>query len=311
MLQGLHRGMGSRGRGCCRLCTRPRDCPLKRRFHGGMQTAHHVTLASSGAQRSPGQLYIDRYKNNRLRRTVKGFILSTTMDTMLAPPKPRGRPREFDRDEALECAMRLFWSRGYEATSISDLTKAMHITPPALYAAFGDKKRLFLEAVGRYEQGHGCFVQKALLEEPTVERAMRRLLLGALKSFTNPKNPRGCLVVLGATNCTLEATDISKALADRRRMAVSAVRARIAAGKNAGELSDHADVDALTDMVTATLYGLAIKARDGISRARLQGIVEQLMKMWPRQKVKKTDADRGRRIKSRRHISTLRRARAT
>lgn len=204
------------------------------------------------------------------------------MNSVIVPPKPRGRPREFDRDEALECAMRLFWSRGYEATSISDLTRAMRITPPALYSAFGDKKRLFLEAVGRYEKGPGCFAQKALTEEPTAELAIRRILFGALKSFTDPKNPRGCLVVLGATNCALESADISEALAERRRMAESAVRARIAAGKNAGELCDNVDVDALTGMVMATLFGLAIKARDGAPRTHLQRIVEQLMKAWPR-----------------------------
>lgn len=213
------------------------------------------------------------------------------MNNVTARPKQRGRPREFDRDAALECAMRLFWSRGYEAASISDLTKAMQITPPSLYGAFGDKKRLFLEAVGRYELGPGCFAQKALTEEPTAELAMRRLLGSAVKSFTDPKNPRGCLVVLGATNCANESADISEALADRRRMAEGAVRARIAAGKAAGELSDNADVDALTGIVAATLYGLAIKARDGAPRARLQRIVDQLMKMWPRQAAE----ERGRR----------------
>jgi AcrR family transcriptional regulator len=139
------------------------------------------------------------------------------MNSVTIPPKPRGRPRGFDRDEALESAMRLFWSRGYEATSISDLTHAMRITSPSLYSAFGDKKRLFLEAVQRYEQAAGCFARKALTEEPTAELAIRRLLLDALKSFTDPKNPKGCLIVLGATNCTVEATDIFEAVAERRR----------------------------------------------------------------------------------------------
>jgi AcrR family transcriptional regulator len=207
------------------------------------------------------------------------------MNNEMVPPRPRGRPREFDRDEALECAMRLFWGRGYEATSISDLTKAMRIAPPALYGAFGDKKRLFLEAVGRYEQGPGCFAQKALTGEPTAERAMRRLLLGAVNSFTDPKNPRGCLVVLGAANCTAESADIAEALAGRRRLAEGAVRARIAAGKKAGELTHGAEVEALTGMVTATLYGLAVKARDGAPRARLRKIVEHLMATWPRREV--------------------------
>ena len=216
-----------------------------------------------------------------------------------AATKQRGRPREFDRDQALERALRLFWSRGYEATSISDLTQAMDITPPSLYGAFGDKKRLFLEAVERYEQDAGCFARKALTNEPTAELAIRRLLLDAAKSFTDPKNPKGCLIVLGATNCAIESTDIFEALAKRRRLAENAVRARIATGQKAGELSDNADVDALTGMVTATLYGLAIKARDGAPRARLRTIVEQLMMMWPRREADETDAARRMRISSR------------
>jgi len=157
----------------------------------------------------------------------------------------------------------------------------MRITPPALYTAYGDKKRLFLEAVGRYEQDAGCFAQEALTEEPTAERAMRRLLHGAVESFTKPGAPRGCLVVLGAINCTMESGDIYKALAERRRNAEKAVRARIAAGQSAGELRDDADVDALTGMVTATLYGLAIKAKDGAPAAQLHGIADQVMQMWP------------------------------
>ena len=158
----------------------------------------------------------------------------------------------------------------------------MDITPPSLYATFGDKKRLFLEAVERYEQETGCFARRALTSEPTAELAIRRLLLDAAKSFTDPKNPRGCLIALGATNCTIESTDIFEALSERRHTAEKTVRARIAAGQKAGELSDNADVDALTGMVTATLYGLAIKARDGAPRARLLRIVEQMMMMWPR-----------------------------
>jgi AcrR family transcriptional regulator len=217
-----------------------------------------------------------------LVRCRQEIYISIAMNNVTAPPRRRGRPRGFDRDEALECAMRLFWSRGYEATSINDLTRAMRITPPALYSAFGDKKRLFLEAVGSYEQGAGCFARKALMEEPTAELAVRRLLVDAVRSFTDRKNPKGCLIVLGATNCATESTDIFEALAERRRTAENAVRTRIATGQKAGELSDNADLDALTGMVTATLYGLAIKARDGAPRARLRTIVEQLMMMWPR-----------------------------
>ena len=218
---------------------------------------------------------------------------------MTASPKQRGRPRGFDRDEALESAIRLFWARGYEATSISHLTQAMDITPPSLYAAFGDKKRLFLEAVDRYENETGCFARRALTREPTAELAIRRLLLDAVKSFTDPKNPKGCLIALGATNCAIESADIFEALAERRRAAEKAVRARIAAGQKAGELADDADVDALTGIVTATRYGLAIMARDGVPRARLMRIVDQLMMTWPRREPAEADAASHMRVSSR------------
>jgi len=198
--------------------------------------------------------------------------------------RPRGRPRGFDRDQALEIALRLFWSRGFEATSISDLTEAMGITPPALYGAYGDKKSLFLEAVARYEQTAGCFAQKALAEEPTAQSAMQRLLHGAVESFTRHGKPKGCLVVLGAINCTAESGEIYEALAERRQNAEKFVRARIAAGRMAGELANDADVDALAGMVTATLYGLAIKAKDGVPRAQLHKIVDQVMRTWPGRK---------------------------
>jgi AcrR family transcriptional regulator len=204
------------------------------------------------------------------------------MNDVATPSRPRGRPRGFDRDQALESAMRLFWSRGYEATSISDLTAAMHIMPPALYGAFGDKKRLFLEAVDRYQHGSGGSAHQALTHEPTAERAIRRLLLDAVTAYTKPDHPKGCMVVISATNCTTQSDDIYEALAERRHATESAVRARIAAGHKAGELSDEADVDALTGVVTATLFGMSIKARDGVPRARLRRNVEQLMRMWPR-----------------------------
>jgi AcrR family transcriptional regulator len=203
------------------------------------------------------------------------------MNKAKTPSRPRGRPRGFDRDEVLDRAMQLFWDRGYEGTSVSELTAVMGITPPTLYSFFGDKKQLFLEAVSRYQSGPGCFGKKALTEEPTAERSIRRLLMEAVGSFSNQKGPKGCLVVLGATNCSVESSDVVKALAARRRIAEAAVRDRIDAGRAAGELAEGTDVGALTGLVTATLYGLAIKARDGASRASLRKIVDQAMQRWP------------------------------
>src|SRR5580704_1268038 len=156
------------------------------------------------------------------------------MNKAVLPNRPRGRPRAFDRDDALDRAMHLFWRRGYEATSVSDLTESMGITPPSLYAAFGDKKRLFLEAVDRYQAGPGGFAQAALCDEPTAESAMRRLLTDTVESFCDAKQPRGCMVVLAATNCTADSNDIRDELAERRRLAERTVRDRIAAGQRAG-----------------------------------------------------------------------------
>jgi len=178
--------------------------------------------------------------------------------------------------------MRLFWGRGYEATSVSDLVAAMGITPPSLYSAFGDKQRLFLEAVDRYQAGPGCFAQKALSEEPTAERAMRRLMMDAIKSFTDPHNPRGCMVILAAINCGPGSREVVELLASRRRAAQAIVRQRIAMGQASGELAPGADIDALAGLVTATLSGLAMLARDGASRASLRRIVDQMMLSWPR-----------------------------
>jgi AcrR family transcriptional regulator len=184
--------------------------------------------------------------------------------------------------------MYLFWSRGYDATSVSELTEAMGITPPSLYAAFGDKKRLFLEAVDRYQAGPGSFAQRAL-DEPTAERAMRRLLMDTIASFCDPKHPKGCMVVLAATNCTVESSDVLDALTDRRRAAERVIRDRIAAGLAASELSAGTDVDALAGMIVTTLYGLSIKARDGASRGSLRRIVEQTLHAWPRRKTRRRD----------------------
>lgn len=185
--------------------------------------------------------------------------------------------------------MHLFWERGYEATSVSELTEAMGITPPTLYTFFGDKESLFLEAVERYQSGPGCFAKRALAEEPTAEDAIQRLLLDAADSFSGPHLPKGCMVVLGAINCAAESTAVFEALAVRRRAAEAAVRERIAQGQRAGELSQDTDIGALAGLVATTLYGLAIKARDGASRASLRRIVAQTMRAWPRHRRSRSD----------------------
>jgi TetR/AcrR family transcriptional regulator, copper-responsive repressor len=139
--------------------------------------------------------------------------------------KPRGRPRSFDRDKALERAMHVFWRQGYEGTSVSDLTHAMGINPPSLYAAFGDKERLYLEALGRYQQRRLESMAKWFEEEPTAKAAVRRLLTEAARELARSGAPRGSMLVLSATQCSAES--LQPELAERRASVRAILEERI------------------------------------------------------------------------------------
>src|SRR5215510_13954006 len=114
-----------------------------------------------------------------------------------------GRPREFDRGEALQRAMELFWAQGYEGTTLADLQKAMGgITAPSFYAAFGSKEALFKEAVELHIQTEGMRAVKALEEGPTARASIEAMLNVAAEVSSQPGKPHGCLIVLGAVNCS-------------------------------------------------------------------------------------------------------------
>lgn len=196
-------------------------------------------------------------------------------------PRPRGRPRLFDREAALEKAMRLFWQRGYEATSISELAEAMNINPPSLYAAFGDKQALFLETIDRYRCGTGQFAAAALSESPTAETGVRRLLLDAARELTNPETP-GCMIVASAINTSKESEPVRAALAGLRREGEQAIASRLRTAQRAGELADAVNVKALAAYVTTVLQGMTIKARDGASRRELEAVARYAMEAWPK-----------------------------
>ncbi len=141
--------------------------------------------------------------------------------------RSRGRPRSFDRATALEKALMAFWEHGYEATSVSDLTRIMGIGAPSLYAAFGDKRTLFEEVVRVYADTHGAFGDRALAEEPTARAAVERTLREAAVEYTDPAHPYGCLVVHAATNCT--SPEVEELLRERRNASIAALESRIRA----------------------------------------------------------------------------------
>jgi TetR/AcrR family transcriptional regulator, copper-responsive repressor len=196
-------------------------------------------------------------------------------------PKARGRPRGFDREEALERAMELFWRQGYESTSIADLTKAMGINPPSLYATFGDKARLFLEAVEHYGCKGRQSPESILEEAPSAREAVERLLQNAAREFSDTCHPPGCMVVSAATNCSASSVPVQEALAARRKMAEAKIRQRLERGMKAGELPPRTACAALAKFYTTVIEGMSIQARDGASRKSLLATAAAAMRAWP------------------------------
>ncbi|MBT2417506.1 TetR/AcrR family transcriptional regulator [Streptomyces sp. ISL-22] len=195
-------------------------------------------------------------------------------------PKPRGRPRSFDRETALEKAILAFWEHGYEATSVSDLTRVMDIGAPSLYAAFGDKQSLFEEVVREYGVRYGSFADRALAEEPTARAAVARMLREAAAEYTDPAHPYGCLVVHAATNCSTP--EVEESLRERRNANIAAIRSRIEADIVAGALPADVDAGALARHAGAMIQGMSQQARDGASREELEVLAEIAMSIWPR-----------------------------
>jgi AcrR family transcriptional regulator len=188
----------------------------------------------------------------------------------------RGRPRSFDRDLALERAMEVFWRQGYEPTSMTDLTRAIGINPPSLYAAFGDKERLFLEAVERYHSGVGsreALLARAPTARTAVERLLRRTALGL------SARRRGCMLVTSTMNCS--APRVQAALAAYRASVESSVRKRIERGVREGELPAGTDAAALAKFYETVVQGLSSQARDGATRRSLLAVVAAAMRAWP------------------------------
>lgn len=194
--------------------------------------------------------------------------------------RPRGRPRSFDRETALEKAILAFWEHGYEATSVSDLTRVMDIGAPSLYAAFGDKRSLFDEVVREYGERYGSFGDRALAEEPTARATVERMLREAAAEYTAPGRPHGCLVIHAATNCSTP--EVEESLRARRNANLAALESRIRAGIAAGELPAGTDAAALARHAGAVIQGMSQQARDGASRKELEAVAEIAMAIWPR-----------------------------
>ncbi|HEY8276604.1 MAG TPA: TetR/AcrR family transcriptional regulator [Methyloceanibacter sp.] len=192
----------------------------------------------------------------------------------------RGRPRAFDTDKALDAALDLFWRKGYEGTSIADLTEAMGINPPSLYAAFGGKEALFRQALDRYEAKHACVWNEAL-SAPTAFGAIKKLLEGTADSLGDKHNPKGCLIVQAALNGGDECDPVRRELAERRNKSVAMIRARLQRAKREGDLPKGADPASLARYVATVIHGMAVQAVSGVSRSELRRVAATALQAWP------------------------------
>jgi AcrR family transcriptional regulator len=195
-------------------------------------------------------------------------------------PTKRGRPRAFDPDHALDAALRVFWEKGYEGASLPDLTHAMGINRPSLYAAFGNKQSLFKKALDRYAAGPACYVTHAL-EAPTARAVFEQLLSGAIDLLTCPDNPRGCLAVQGALACGDDAQPARRDLVSLRAAAETALKQRLTRARTAGDLPKGANPADLARYAATVLHGLAIQAASGATRPQLRRVATLALRAWP------------------------------
>lgn len=199
---------------------------------------------------------------------------------MLASHPAKGRPREFCVDAALTAALRVFWTKGFDGASMADLTEAMGISKPSLYAAFGNKEALFHRALDLYEREKLAYMQAAL-DQPTARKVAEHLLMGALEAQTAGADPQGCLSVIHSVSCAPEAESIKADVLARRASSHAATVARFERARAEGDLPAHIEPAGLVSYLFALLQGMAVQAGSGATRADLQKLVDLSLSVWP------------------------------
>jgi AcrR family transcriptional regulator len=208
------------------------------------------------------------------------IYLPIGMKSETATAQP-GRPRAFNPDAALERAMHVFWAKGYEGASLSDLTRAMRINRPSLYAAFGNKEQLFRKVLDRYMNGPLAYFAKAL-GAPKARDVIEQIFLGAAKMAGDPTTPAGCLVVQGALACGDAAGSVRNEIAALRTAAKAALRRRFQRAKRDGDLPKNADPAELSRYVMTVLQGMAVQGADGANGNHLRRVAQIALRAWPK-----------------------------
>jgi AcrR family transcriptional regulator len=182
-----------------------------------------------------------------------------------------GRPREFDAETALDQAMEVFWRHGYEGATIAQLTEAMGINPPSLYACFGNKEGLLKAALDRYTKLRGVWMDE-VVAAPTARAVAERMLMGIADKQTDPANPPGCLLVQGGIACGTGSENVPFELAARRAQNEDQLRERFVRAKAEGDLKPSSDPAALARYVSAVSVGMGVMASSGSDREALQQV---------------------------------------
>ena len=193
----------------------------------------------------------------------------------------KGRPRAFDRETALRKALRLFWERGYEPASITELCEVMGIRAPSLYAAFGNKAGLFLEAVDYYEKTYWAGVEARFMAEPDLYRAVANFFSDAAKILLSPETPCGCLVVLAAVNISADEKEVIDAIKKCRFTMKAKFSERLRRAIQDGQIAPDTDVPALAGALNTFLEGLSLQARDGLFLSELKAIAAHAVRLLP------------------------------
>lgn len=202
------------------------------------------------------------------------------MKDISATARKSGRPRTFDAETALDKAMKVFWEKGYEGSSLPALTEAMGMNRPSLYAVFGNKENLFRMALERYGASHDPLFNAAL-EQPTARAVVEHFLRGNADAQTESENPHGCLVINGALACSDDALPIRDSLIERRAASEAKLRARLERAKADGDLPADSCSGQLARYVMTVSNGMAVQAAAGATRKQLQEVVDQVLRGWP------------------------------
>jgi AcrR family transcriptional regulator len=192
-----------------------------------------------------------------------------------------GRPRTFDMDTALDLALEVFWRHGYEGASIAELTKAMGINPPSLYAAFGNKEALFRKALERYTDQRARFWNEAL-DAPTARAMVEQLLRGVAAFLSEECDQRGCLMVRSTVSCGETADKIRREVMARGKDGEAAIRNRLERARAEGDLPADIDPADFARYIITLVEGLSVRAASGANRDDLMGVVGTALRQWPR-----------------------------